>query len=69
MLLFQGYIPMFSHLTLYLSAQINKGFLNKDIEDIVVENRRIYVVSVYTVYDILQECSISLHLTLHSNAT
>lgn len=69
MLLFQGYILMFSHLAFYLSAQINKGFLNKDIEDIVVENRRIYVVSVYTVYDILQECSISLHLTLHSNAT
>lgn len=69
MLLFQGYILMFNHLVFYLSAQINKGFLNKEMEDFVVDKQRLYVVSVYTVYDILQEYSISLHLTLHSNAT
>lgn len=69
MLLFQGYILMFNHLVFYLSAQINKGFLNKEMEDFVVDKQRLYVVSVYTVYDILQEYSISLDLTLHSNAT
>ena len=60
---------MFNHLVFYLSAQINKGFLNKEMEDFVVDKQRLYVVSVYTVYDILQEYSISLDLTLHSNAT
>lgn len=48
---------MFSRPVFLVSAWI-KWLLNKEIEDIVMDKQRIYVVSVYNIYVILQECRI-----------